>query len=802
MIKLLALAAALLLTGCSIVSGAPPAEPALQGEAQVTLLQTTDLHHVANGAGHVAAGHPGSPGAYARIAAYVEAVRGTAGHPVLLVDSGDWSMGTCYDLTLGQQPLALLFMDALAYDCATLGNHEFDYGPAGLARILEAGRSAFAFRTPLVASNLLLNGDGDLAPWVGPNRRVPPTRVQVLPNGLRVGYLGLVGRDAAGAAPAAAPVAFRPFDGDAAWVQALVDDLRQRQGCHLVIALSHAGTDAAGTSGEDVDLASRVRGIDVIASGHTHTSLPAAVTIANGTWTTRILDAGAYGTHVARLDLTYHAATGATEVTAPASQPMTDPGLAAFRDGLVPDPAFAFLVGATDRQLNQGLGAFFTRVASFPDYDPQDSATGLYHPVGTTAQDLVANGSDPVPGPNGLGNLCADAERAVPNLLLARILRAQGWNGSPGDPGLPALRARLQANGLDPQPFAAAVVATGVLRSSLRAGTPLSFADVYNILPLGASPDPAQALPIGYPLLGAYFTVPDLRKLCALQLAAQAGLVSGDFYLHLSGVRYRLLEPELTEFLRWATAAKVLATTSRRAARGSGPAQAALDALGSLASDAGAALLALGSSGNPYAAALATLQDGAQLAANLAVLGPVTLAAREASGLDPLLVGKALAAVGALEGFAPEDTACAGNAVPLDEAVRYRLAGSLYALLMTGGVRARFGLEIAAYRAAQGPDLLGAAGPGGIMANRVSLAPPGEPVQEIKEWMALLLYLTTPPTQGGHFPSGTISEEYASTPDPAQSSAWGAAVGVRSASYPALAIVRLRSILATLEAAS
>ena len=274
--KALALAAVLLSTGCTLASGDPLEEPILAADAQVTLLQTTDLHHAADGVGHVEAGVPGSPGTYARIAAYVEQVRSSAGHPVLLVDSGDWCMGTCYDLTLGQQPLALLFMDALRYDCATLGNHEFDYGPAGLARILGSAERSFGFATPLVASNTVLNGQADLAPWLGPGRRIPPSRVQTLANGLRVGYLGLMGKDAAGAAPAAAPVGFTDYSRDYGLVQALVDDLRHNRQCHLVIALSHAGINASGTAGEDVDLAQHVHGIDVIAAGHTHNPLGAA----------------------------------------------------------------------------------------------------------------------------------------------------------------------------------------------------------------------------------------------------------------------------------------------------------------------------------------------------------------------------------------------------------------------------------------------------------------------------------------------------------------------------------------------
>src|SRR5881227_3668442 len=84
----------------------------------ITILQTTDLHDHANGAGHVgldvdAATATSTTGAYSRIASYINSVRATAGHPVIVVDSGDWTMGTLYDLTLVSRPLALYFLNAM-----------------------------------------------------------------------------------------------------------------------------------------------------------------------------------------------------------------------------------------------------------------------------------------------------------------------------------------------------------------------------------------------------------------------------------------------------------------------------------------------------------------------------------------------------------------------------------------------------------------------------------------------------------------------------------------------------------------
>src|SRR5947207_14099551 len=71
----------------------------------ITILQTTDIHDEANGAGHVggdvdAATAMSTTGAYARIAAYVSNVRTTAGHPVVPGDSRARTTRTRYDRTL------------------------------------------------------------------------------------------------------------------------------------------------------------------------------------------------------------------------------------------------------------------------------------------------------------------------------------------------------------------------------------------------------------------------------------------------------------------------------------------------------------------------------------------------------------------------------------------------------------------------------------------------------------------------------------------------------------------------------
>ncbi len=75
-------------------------------------------------------------------------------------------------------------------------------------------------------------------------------------------------------------------------MQAMVDEVRA-QGAELVVALSHNGFDV------DKKMASIVKGIDVILSGHTHDALPEPVLVGE----TIIIASGSNGKFVSRVDL-------------------------------------------------------------------------------------------------------------------------------------------------------------------------------------------------------------------------------------------------------------------------------------------------------------------------------------------------------------------------------------------------------------------------------------------------------------------------------------------------------------------
>src|SRR5436190_1297171 len=86
--------------------------------------------------GGCSANDDGTVGGMARLAAKVAADRAAAGEaPVLLLDSGDFLMGSPFQILATGGSAELLEMNKLKYDATIIGNHELDWGPKALAAI-------------------------------------------------------------------------------------------------------------------------------------------------------------------------------------------------------------------------------------------------------------------------------------------------------------------------------------------------------------------------------------------------------------------------------------------------------------------------------------------------------------------------------------------------------------------------------------------------------------------------------------------------------------------------------------------
>jgi len=72
----------------------------------------------------------------------------------ILVDGGDYSMGTLFQSIYSSDAPELRMMGQLGYDVTTFGNHEYDFRADGLADSLNAARKSGDKLPQIVQSNV------------------------------------------------------------------------------------------------------------------------------------------------------------------------------------------------------------------------------------------------------------------------------------------------------------------------------------------------------------------------------------------------------------------------------------------------------------------------------------------------------------------------------------------------------------------------------------------------------------------------------------------------------------------------
>jgi 5'-nucleotidase len=253
-----------------------------------TILHTNDMHSSFIGMGPASDYTPftlnddTTRGGYARLAGLIakrkEARKGQG--PVLVLDGGDYSMGTPFGAATREIGGELQLMSLMGYDATTFGNHEFDLGPEGLVNSIDV--AAKAGRVPaLVASNSHYTGQGetlaDLQRLVkaGVIRR----HLVIERGGIRFGIFGLLGKEAQIYTSGGAVT----YTDTVEAAKEMVMLLRESEKVEVVICLSHGGVvmgkDGSFTDGEDVSVARAVPGIDVVIGGHSHTELQEAILV-------------------------------------------------------------------------------------------------------------------------------------------------------------------------------------------------------------------------------------------------------------------------------------------------------------------------------------------------------------------------------------------------------------------------------------------------------------------------------------------------------------------------------------------
>lgn len=216
----------------------------------------------------------GKMGGVDRMATIIEAVRAERPGATLLLDSGDSWQGSYTALkTEGQDVIDVM---ALLRPDAMTGHWEFTYGADRVREAIEALPYKF------------LGGNIFDTEWDEP---VFESTAYFERGGVKIAVIG----QAFPYTPIANPRWMMPdwsFGIREETVQAHVDAARAA-GAGLVVLLSHNGFDV------DAKMASRVNGIDVILTGHTHDALPEVKRVGK----TLLVASGSNGKFVSRLDL-------------------------------------------------------------------------------------------------------------------------------------------------------------------------------------------------------------------------------------------------------------------------------------------------------------------------------------------------------------------------------------------------------------------------------------------------------------------------------------------------------------------
>jgi len=258
-------------------SPTPTGDPIL-----LTIIGTGDVH------GELLPSH--QRGGLTTLSGYMAAVRSARaddGGAVLLIDAGDMWQGTL-ESNLAEGATIVEAYNALGYNAATIGNHEFDFGPIGALAVPASDsddpRGALRQRAteaqfPILGANTIDSSTGEPVDW---ENVTPSTMLNAA--GIDVGVIGLITSEALVTTMAANIVGleFRPL---AKAIEREATRLRA-DGADLVIVTAHAGSgctefddpldlSSCYLDGEIVRVANALPTglVDHIIAGHTHNGM-------------------------------------------------------------------------------------------------------------------------------------------------------------------------------------------------------------------------------------------------------------------------------------------------------------------------------------------------------------------------------------------------------------------------------------------------------------------------------------------------------------------------------------------------
>ena len=454
----------------------PSESPLAESSAgkQTDILFLHDTHSHLNSFSTAEEGQKVTLGGFARIQTLINLAR-DKNPDTLFLDAGDFSMGTLVQTIFHTDAAELLTLGTLGCDATTLGNHEFDYRSAGLAGALNA---AVESGEP-VPSIVLCNVD-----WAAMETEGLTEDQQLLQDAfaaygmkdyvvlqkgdVRIAVLGVFGEDSLACAPTCV-LKFRDIKEAAADT---VRTIREKETVDMIVCVSHSGTDTDESKSEDELLAKAVPEIDLIISGHTHTTLPSPIRHGD----TYIVSCGSYGKNLGSLSMSQNA-DGRWTMDACELIPITDE--------IPPDNAAQAKIDSLMEKVDTSYLSDF--------HYTRNQVLAQNSVKFSTSDDLYTIHTE-----HNLGNLLSDAFAYAVN----------------------------RAATSDPNPVDVAIVPSGCVRDTFAEGE-ITVEDVFNAYSLGIGPD---GIP-GYPLISIYLTGAELKTGSEIDASVSDFMPSARLYL-------------------------------------------------------------------------------------------------------------------------------------------------------------------------------------------------------------------------------------------------------------------------------
>lgn len=488
---------ALALAGVLLLAAVPCAWPVCAQEAApgtaVDIVFTHDTHSHLNTFTTMVDGLETELGGFARMNTLIEAQR--AQNPdTLVIDGGDFSMGTLIQTVFETQAAELRMLGHLGCDVTTLGNHEFDYRSKGLANMLTSAQAS----GDAVPAMVVCNVDWDTMEAEGLTEGQQRLKdaftaygvsdYTVLEKGdVDIAVVGVFGKDAL----ACAPTCELKFEDPIEAVKQTVADIKANEDVDMIVCVSHSGTWEDESKSEDELLAKAVPDLDLILSGHTHTELEKP--IQHGS--TYVVSCGEYGKNLGELTLTQQA----------------DGRWAMSAYELIPITSDIAVHAATQQTIDSFMDTVDTDYLARFGYT-KDQVLAENDIVFSTQKDL-----ENIHEEHNLGDIIADA-------YVYAVENAADYDGVPVD---------------------LAVVPSGTVRDTYARGD-ITVEQVFNSFSLGIG---ADGVP-GYPLISVYLTGREIRTAAEIDASVSDFMTTARLYcsgLNFTYNPHRLLLNKVTD---------------------------------------------------------------------------------------------------------------------------------------------------------------------------------------------------------------------------------------------------------------